>query len=318
MSRRNTTARGADNRLPMAASRIVACVCVLLGTGVAHAGPRDFSLIGLGRPQSDELTDPAVARYRALATELGFVVGPRLLAGADSLGSAGFELAFALSYTGISAGSDYWQGTPEAPVFESAVTGGTTPSGFWAPTLQVRKGLPFSSDLGLSMAYLGGSSMLALGLDLKVGLFESYLPRYVPDVALRAAVGHLVGAPELTQTTLEFDLLASYTFVVKGAFRVTPSLGLGRMMIRTSSGVLDETPAEVVDPADQTQGPGGSLYRFPVLRFGDHHITRLFLGAHAVYGFGFVGYFLDVGFIPSSIGADNTHVSHTLKIGLRI
>ncbi len=302
----------------MAFARLAALLIVLLGTGVANAGPRDFSLIGLGRPLSADLTDPAVARYRALATELAFVVGPRLLAGADSLGAAGFELAFALNYTGISGSADYWQGSPSAPVFESAVNGGGQPGGFWSPTLQVRKGLPFSTDLGLSMAYLGSSSMVALGLDLKVGLFEAYLPRYVPDVALRAAVGHLVGASELTQTTLEFDLLASYTIIWKAALRLTPSLGIGRMLVRTSSGVLDATPAEVVDPADQTFGPGGSLYRFPTLGFGDNHITRLFLGCHAVYGFGFAGYFLDVGFLPSGIGASSTNVSHTLKVGLNI
>jgi hypothetical protein len=168
------------------------------------------------------------------------------------------------------------------------------------------------------MAYLGSSSMVALGLDVKVGLLESYLPSYVPDFALRAGFGHLIGAPELTQTTMEFDLLASYTFIVNGAFRLTPSLGLGRLFIRTSTSVLDATPAEVVDPADQTQGPGGSLYRFPTLGFGDDHVTRLFLGFHAVYGFAFAGYFLDVGFLPSGVAADNVNFSHTLKIGLNI
>lgn len=302
----------------MNVARVAALALILLGTPTAFAGSHDFALLGLGRPQSNDLNDPAVARYRALATELGFVSAPRVLGGADSLGAAGFELAFAINYTGISNGADYWNGAANAPVFESAVNGGTAPGGFWSPTLQLRKGLPLSTDLGLTMAYLGSSSMVALGLDLKVGLFESYLPSYLPDFAVRGAVGHLVGSPELTQTTLELDVLASYTLVVKGAFRVTPSLGLGRLFVRTSTGVLDATPAEVVDPADQTQGPGGSLYRFPTLSFGDSQVTRLFLGCHAVYGFGFAGYFLDFGFIPNDIGGGATHVSHTLKIGLNI
>lgn len=302
----------------MTVVRLATLLVVLLGTGVAHAGPRDFSLLGLGRPASNDLTDPAVARYRALATELGFVTAPRVLTGADSLGAAGFELAFALNYTGISGGADYWQGSANAPVFESAVNGGGSPGGFWSPTLLVRKGLPFSTDLGLTMAYLGGSSMVALGLDVKVGLFEAYLPRYIPDIAVRGAAGHLVGATELSQTTLELDVMASYTLVWKGAFRITPSLGLGRAWVRTATSVLDATPAEVVNPANQTEGPGGSLYRFPVLGFGDSQFTRLFLGCHAVYGFGFAGYFLDMGFMPSGVTADSAHFSHTLKIGLNI
>jgi hypothetical protein len=73
----------------------------------------------------------------------------------------------------------------------------------------------------------------------------------------------------------------------------------------------------VVNPADQTTGPGGSLYKLPVLSFGDNHLTRVALGIHAVYGIAFAGYFLDLGLMPSEIGADN-HVSHTIKIGVSL
>lgn len=246
------------------------------------------------------------------------VIAPKAWTSAESLGASGFEFSFVLGFTGISGNQPYWRGTPGTPVFEGLVNGGSVPSGYWTPTLQVRKGLPFSTDLGATVAYLGQSSMVALGLDLKVALFEAYIPSYLPDFAVRGAVGHLVGAQELSQTTIELDVMASYVFPIAQRLTLTPSVGLGQMWARTSTDVLDETPYQVTNAADQTGGSSGSLYVMPTQGFGDNRFTRLWLGGRMVYGVMTLAYYLDLGITPSGSDAHFLSATHALKIGIDI
>lgn len=296
--------------------RIFALATALLVStaSTAFAGTRDISLLGLGRPRS--VDDAPSRRFRALANELALITAPKAWTTAESLGASGFEMSFVLAYTGIASGAEYWTGTSGAPIFEGALSGGGVPSGYWTPTLQVRKGLPFSTDVGVSVAYLAQSSMVALGLDAKVALFESSLPSYLPDFALRGAVGHLVGNSELNQTTLELDVMASYMFRIAQRLTLTPTVGLGQMWARTSTGILDETPFETSDPADATIGNSGSLYSFPTQGFGNNRFTRLWLGGRMIYGVMTVGYYLDLGFTPSGSDAHAISATHALKLGV--
>lgn len=293
-------------------------VATLVCGSRAHAGSRDISLLGLGRPANNTVDDPATRRFRALANELALVTAPKAWTTAESLGASGFEIAFAIAYTGIASGADYWTGTAEAPIFEGAINGGGTPSGFWTPTLQVRKGLPFSTDLGVSVAYLANSSMVALGLDAKVALFESSLPDYLPDFALRGAVGHLVGAPELNQSTFEFDLMASRVFPIAQRLTLTPTAGIGLMWARTSSETINERPYETTANDAPVNDSASPLYTLPTQRFGANRFTRLWLGGRMVYGIMSVAYYLDLGLTPSGSDAHTLSATHALKLGIDI
>src|SRR5207249_4102811 len=119
--------------------------------------PFDISLRGLGRPQASSFrdvmdcpNDPAVMRYRSLSNELATAMAPRPLAPAETLGMSGFEFSLASAVTPIAYNEDYWKGQPGNPVFEGVLHQRAVPHNLWTPTAHLRKGLPLSTEIGVS------------------------------------------------------------------------------------------------------------------------------------------------------------------------
>ena len=295
---------------------LMVAVCLALPAPLL-ANPNDISLRGLGRPQTQALSDPANRRYKALTSELAFALAPRPLAPAETLGISGFEISLASTTSDISENKAYWKGQPGNPIFEGVLPSHGSrgvPKVFWVPTVHIRKGLPLSSDIGITGAYLAWSEMTMLGLDTKIALHESYF-RWVPALAVRGAVGRLFGASDLDMVTFEIDMMASLAFGVGGMAQVTPFLGYGWLFAHVNSQVIDETPYEVLDNTDQKGGPDGSLYTFPTLDWSDNSHGRFFLGFRINVAMLEVLYELDVGFLGSGVG---TLVSNTFKLGFDV
>jgi hypothetical protein len=292
---------------------LVSLVCA----STAWAHPNDFSLLGLGRPDSTALSDPAVRRYRALSAELAMAVGPKALQPAETLGMSGFEVGLSSTLTPISSDKDYWRGQPGTPVFEGPLRGRDVPNALWVPTLTIRKGLPLSTDVGVSFGYLSASSVMMLGGEVKVALYESYL-RYVPALSMRGAFGRLVGATDLDLITAEGDILTSLAFGVGGMAQVTPFLGAGVLFAHVNSQVIDETPYSVLQVQDdQRGGREGSLYTFPTLDWNKNKFTRYFGGVRVNVAMLTFSYSLDVGMIPYKF-AKTTLLSHSFKLGFDV
>ncbi|MEO0592308.1 MAG: hypothetical protein AAFZ38_01905 [Myxococcota bacterium] len=283
----------------------------------ARANDNDIRLLGLGRPESNALSDPAVRRYRALSAELALAMTPKATQPAETLGLSGFEFGFVLGINNIHEEEDYWTGVDGLPIFEGAAAGDSAPGTLVVPTLQIRKGLPMSIDVGVSAAYLVSSRMFMVGAEAKVALHESYLDG-VPAIALRVAVNRLLGAQELDIFNTEFDLIVSQAFGVGGVVQLTPYVGFGPMFSQVSSEVIDETPFAVVDSADQRGGANGSLYAFPTLEWSDNRLWRLFAGARMVAASVHVSYTLDLGIMPYDFVERSVVASHSFKIGLDV
>jgi hypothetical protein len=178
-------------------------VAGLMLPAAALANPNDIQLRGLGRPDSGSFLDPAVQRYRRLSSELALALAPRPLAPAETLGMAGFEFALVTTTADITEAADYWKGQPGQPIFEGVLPSHGSrdiPGAFWVPTAHLRKGLPMSTEIGITGAYLAFSEMFMMGADFKIALHESYF-RWVPAVALRAAGGRLFGSSDLDMIT---------------------------------------------------------------------------------------------------------------------
>lgn len=280
----------------------------------ATANPHDISIRGLGRPKSASLSDPAVQRYQKLTSELAIALAPRALAPAETLGMSGFEFSIVSTTADISEKADYWQGQPGQPIFEGVLpTHGSrqVPGTFWVPTAHLRKGLPLSSEIGISGAYLAFSEMFMMGAEFKIALHESYF-RWVPAISVRGAAGRLFGSSDLDMITAEFDGIASLPFGIGGMAQVTPYVGYGRLFAHVNSQVLDETPHIVMDNNDQKGGTDGSLYTFPTLDMWDNDHTRFFFGFRINIAMIELLYELNLGF------TDKTLQSHSFKLGFDV
>jgi len=292
---------------------VVAC-CAM--PSVSYANPYDISLRGLGRPAPGGTlkSDPAIQRYREMSTELAMALSSRPLAPAETLGMSGFEFSLVSTTADITEAADYWQGQPGSPIFEGVQANHGSrqiPGAFWIPSLHIRKGLPLSSEIGITGSYLAFSEMFMMGAEAKIALHESYF-RWVPALALRGAASRLFGSSDLDMITSEFDLMASLPFGIGGMVQVTPYTGYGILYAHVNSQVLDETPYSVLDANDQKGGRGGSLYTFPTLDMFDNGNGRYFIGFRINVAMMEIIYELNIGF------ADQTLTSHSFKLGFDV
>ncbi|NJK90130.1 MAG: hypothetical protein HC923_12595 [Myxococcales bacterium] len=175
--------------------------------------------------------------FRSFATELAFITAPRFAAPADTLGVAGFEVGVQWSGSFLSD-DDHWGLTEEAG--ES----GQRTSFLQTLQLGVRKGLPFSFEVGASMSWLVDSEMFIPGVELRWAFQEGY--DFLPDFAVRGAVSHLVGNRDMSLTVLSTDVTLSKTAALGGLCRLTPFVGFGALWTAASSEIVDPTPSTLV------------------------------------------------------------------------
>ena len=171
--------------------------------------------------------------FGSFAKELGVVFAPRSLGPAETLGLAGFSFGVGTSMTTINNGKPYW-------IAASPKRDSKPDSALTTLHLQLRKGLPFSFEIGAGLTHLLQSEMYALGAELKWSLNEGFL--FLPDFAMRASVNRMVGNRDLDLLVAGGELSASHPFPIKGMVTLTPYAGWSRLLINASSHVLDGTP----------------------------------------------------------------------------
>jgi hypothetical protein len=159
------------------------------------------------------------AAFRNLAREFGLAVAPTLLAPAETLGYAGFYLGLEGTITTINSDADYWiRGTED----------GNPDQVLFVPSIHVRKGLPFSFELGTSISYVAATEQVLLGADIRWALLEGYRTgwkAYFPDISVRGAVNRLMGDDEMDLTVWSIDVALSHPFAISGMMTITPYLG---------------------------------------------------------------------------------------------
>jgi hypothetical protein len=183
---------------------------------------------------------PDDAAFAALATQLGYVFSPRLASPAETLGHSGFHVGILWSGTSVSSDQAYWNVTERA-ADRGDGTGGGSPRGFLQTLqLEVRKGLPFSFELGANFMWLVESQLFAPGLEVRWALQEGY--KYIPDIGFRGSVNHMVGNRDMLLTTVGLDAVVSKSFGLFGMVNVAPYASWSLIFIAASSRVIDPTP----------------------------------------------------------------------------
>jgi hypothetical protein len=243
----------------------------LLWATTLVSAPNDFRLNATRADGSGILftgVSPDAQAWERFTTELAYVLAPRLVGPAETLGYGGFQVATYWSGTVVSASDGTWDVTERARGSEGEASGVMQ-----TLTLDVKKGLPFSFELGASFAWLAESNLFAPGLELRWTLQEGH--SLAPDFGVRAGVTHLVGSRDLNLTTVGIDAIVSKGFGVGGVMHVAPYLSWSVMMVAASSRVIDPTPTVEADFGDN--------FVFPELTAGGNVHHRLTLGVRALF-----------------------------------
>lgn len=227
----------------------VALAAAIIAGGVGLATPgwaldNDPKLENLCIPGGDTGSFPCGTRptpdqeaFASLAKEYGMIFAPSLVAPAETMGINGFQFNIQVGLHAINASEDYWT---------RAVEDGD-PSDFMSTVrLDVRKGLPYSFEVGMNATYLVESELWAFGGMLKWALNES-VDAFPVDIAVRGSVNRVVGSPQIELTTVGLDAVLGKSFGVGGVANLSPYIGYSPVWTFARSGVIDGTPGNGED-----------------------------------------------------------------------
>lgn len=257
----------------------IAPICWALSggtTSLALADSNDLVLSRLGTISGTGVVG-SNAEFRALASELGVVMAPRMSEPADTLGFGGFAFSADLAFTSINNTASYWRVLESSPG-----EGATHGDGSMVTTgLFVKKGiwLPLPSfEVGIGAVHLGQSRLWASQAYLKFALHEGYHDLPLPSLAVRGGVSRMMGSEQLNLTIASVDAVISKDFGIAGMFRLSPFLGWNWLIIVPRSGVIDKTPN-----IDARVEPMDANMNFVFRDQDDIYRNRFFLGGKLKY-----------------------------------
>jgi hypothetical protein len=233
----------------------------------ALADPQDFQLSKIGKPTASGGAENA--NFRAFANQLGAAISSADFSPPETLGHSGFN--FALGYSVAKIADLQTQVWP---------TAGTPPSqALLMPTVIMRKGLPFSFELGGRFAYLTYSRMVAATIEVKWALNEGFL--YLPDVGVRGHGTRLVGTRDFGLTTAGVDIGIGKQFAVGGMFTLTPYVGWDRLFVSCYSGVIDFSDSKTTVEQAQSD-PSKYNATFETVAMGQNQSNRFYAGLRLI------------------------------------
>lgn len=271
---------------------VTALILGALAGGNGHANDLDLSVarfIQCSPGGTDCLAHNAA--YERFLAEYSFGISPKLLAPASTLGYSGFYLGLEASVMTVPADATTKFTRVEGNYEDARWRIGTAkfnakPPNMYYPTIHVRKGLPWSFELGSSIGYLGHSELITLGGEVKWSLFEGYskgVLGVLPDLAVRSSVNRVIGQSDVDMTLVGVDGSISRPFGIAGIMSIEPYAGYQFMwtIVRTepmalfnAGGVLVQPRANSYDSAEANlSGPnltrhkvfGGFVYRYEFL-----------------------------------------------------
>jgi len=245
-------------------------LAVLLGGAAAYADANDLEITKLGNPA----TSAANADFRAFARTFGSAMSSVNLMPPETLGHAAFSFTAELSVI-------------QLPPLESVrlPTQREQSDTLLLPSVHVRKGLPFSLELGARVGWVDKSRQFAATGELKYAVNEGFT--YLPDIAVRAHVTRLMGNRDFDLTSAGLDFGVGKQFPLGGMVTLTPYGGLDFVAVAASTDVLDFNPTRDVnstlDPSDRYAGLQGTGV-YEEVRPMENINQRLYGGARFITG----------------------------------
>ncbi len=205
--------------IKIALVHITLAACLGLGS-TAQANKLDLALARFVTCDQNGSCTPDLVGYERFLAEYAFGVAPKVLAPAETLGYSGFYLGLEGTLTPRNGPSDIWK--------KGTVPEGEHPDVMFNPAVHVRKGLPWSFEMGGTINYLAQSELVGLGGEIKWSLFEGYRESWrgaLPDIAARGSVVRILGESDVDMTLVSVDGSMSYAFGIGGMITLTPYVG---------------------------------------------------------------------------------------------
>lgn len=249
--------------------RSFAALAVLASTA-AFADPNDFQIHQLGDARTDVESH---ARFRAFARELGAGISSTNLTPPETLGHAAFSVNAELSVLSIRFEDVSWPS-------ERALA---ADANLLLPSLHIRKGLPFSFEIGARAGWIDRSDMAVGSLEAKWAINEGFL--YLPDVSIRVYGTRLFNSRDFDLTTYGADLGVGREFPIGGMITLTPYAGWNLGFVQANSHLVDFDRSRPVAETYETpvaQLEASGAYNTVVARENSHN--RFYAGVRFIGG----------------------------------
>jgi hypothetical protein len=214
--------------------RWTAIAALVLGAS-ALAEPNDLRLWRLGNPSTQpEAND----RFRVFARQLGAALSSVNLMPPETLGHAAFSVTAELSVVDLKTEEFRFptEGDFKGPLL--------------IPSVHLRKGMPFSFELGGRVAWIEKSRSAAATGELKWALNEGFA--LLPDLGVRGHLTRLINARDLGLTTGGVDVGLGKQLGVGGMLTLTPYVGWNLVWVFASSNHVDFKPEQTIEEATKT------------------------------------------------------------------
>ena len=256
--------------------RLFAIGTMLAGAAVL-ASPNDIHLVQLGNPTTGGPAFSAAANgnFQAFVKEFAAGLSSYTLTGTHTLGYNGFAISAELGVVSFSEGTGSGEFTlPTEKKFSGPLL---------LPSVHVRKGLPWSMELGARATWIDKSQMAAGTLEGRWAITEGY--RMLPEVTLRAYATKLFNARDLNLWTAGTDLSVGKRFAIGGMVTLSPYLGWNLGFDHGTTGRVDFNPSRT-EAESETSAAAALQDTTPYANVAASHNrqSRFYLGARFVGG----------------------------------
>lgn len=231
------------------------CLSALIASTVAAADPYDIRLYKLGNPVPGGAGfDPAAnARFRAFAREFAAGLTSANLMPPETLGHAAFSITAELSAVSFD------QGTVTLPTERLNPDRSGIEGMLLIPSMHIRKGLPWSFEIGARAGWIEKSRMAVGTGEIKWALNEGFV--FLPDLGARGYVTRLFNTKDFDLTAAGLDLGIGKQFAIGGMITLTPYAGWNLVWVAANSNSIDFDPgrtyeSSITSPAAQFQNTG--------------------------------------------------------------
>jgi hypothetical protein len=188
-------------------------IALLLAVSTARAEwPEDVTLTGMldqdGAPVVN--SDVLGLDYHQLVKEIGSFAGNKPVHPAKTLGQYGWEFGVDTTIAIVTT----WEQNGEPSPWARASPDETPQPFQWIPAFHARKGLPFSTEAGLSAGWVGGTRQGVVSGYGRIGVLQDYKP--LPDITLQIGYGGYIGNDQLEVGVLDLDATIGTTLGMGG------------------------------------------------------------------------------------------------------
>ncbi|MFO0594208.1 MAG: hypothetical protein U0228_02860 [Myxococcaceae bacterium] len=259
---------------------LVCAGCFLLAPLTARADAYDFKVYQLGNPQEGRTgsVPEANANFRAFARRLAAAMSSVNLSPPETLGHSAFAISAELSVVDLQGATAPTQMPTEKPM--SGV--------LLLPSVHLRKGLPWSFEVGVRAAWFEKSRMGTGTLELKWALNEGFT--YLPDIGVRGYVTKILNSRDFDVTTGGFDLGLGKQFAIGGMVTLTPYIGWNLAFVGASTGNVDFNPNRTLAEADQPNAQYTDYYVFDSVLAAANTNNRFYGGVRFIAGYVMLGF----------------------------